>query len=41
MLDIVPVFALLLDSSITSSSNKELNDYQAMSIPHVIPLVSL
>jgi hypothetical protein len=32
---------LLLDSSITSSSNKDVDDYQAMSIPLVIPLVSL
>lgn len=34
-------FALLLDSSIHDSSNKDVDDFQAMSIPPVVPSVSL
>jgi hypothetical protein len=37
-----PDFSLLLDSfSITCSSNKEADGFRAMSIPHVVPPVSL
>jgi hypothetical protein len=37
-----PNFSLLLDFfSITCSSNKEADGFQAMSIPHVVPPVSL
>ena len=41
MLWLVLVFALLLDSSITSSSIKDMNDSQATGIPHERPPVSL
>jgi hypothetical protein len=34
-------FALLSHSSINYSSNKDLVESQAMSIPHVVPPVSL
>lgn len=41
MLWLVLVFALLLDSSITSSSSKDMDDSQATGIPHERPPVSL
>ena len=41
MLWLVLVFALLLDFSITSSSSKDMDDSQAMNIPHKRPPVSL
>ena len=41
MLWLVLVFALLLDSSIPSSSSNDMNDSQATGIPHERPPVSL
>lgn len=41
MLWLVLVFALLLDSSITSSSSKDMDDSQATGISHERPPVSL
>ena len=41
MLWLVLVFALFLDSSITSSSSKDMDDSQAMRIPRERPPVSL
>ena len=40
MLWLVLVFALLLDSSITSSSSKDMDDSQATGIPRERPPVS-
>ena len=41
MLWLALVFALLLDSSITSSSSKDMDDPQATGIPNERPHVSL